>query len=83
MKRALAGISLVTLLSITVFGQSAGTTPTFELADVHLRAHTSNPTPFMTGTFSPAWTGNDYRDSYRWSTAPPAVVRPAIDTLLK
>src|SRR5260221_5189060 len=49
MKRALGGISLVALLSITVFGQSAGPPPTFELADVHLRAHTSNPTPFMTG----------------------------------
>jgi uncharacterized protein (TIGR03435 family) len=49
MKRAFAGISVAALLSITVLGQSAGTTPAFELADVHLRAHTSNPTPFMTG----------------------------------
>src|SRR5437773_7391726 len=49
MMRAVAGIGFVAFLSSSVFGQSAKPTPTFELADVHLRAHTSNPTPFMTG----------------------------------
>ena len=33
-----------------------------------------HPTPSMSGTFSPSWTGNDYLDRYRWSTAPPPVV---------
>ena len=42
-----------------------------------------SPTPFMSGTFSPAWTGNDRLDSYRWSTAPPpVVVYPPTDTVL-
>jgi len=43
-----------------------------------------NPTPFFTGTFSPAWTGNDYLDRYRWTTGAPAVVVwPESDSLLK
>jgi hypothetical protein len=43
-----------------------------------------HPTPFMSGTFSPSWTGNDYLDRYRWSTAaPPVVIRPESDSLLK
>jgi hypothetical protein len=43
-----------------------------------------NPTPFMTGTFSPSWSGNDYLDRYRWSTAsPPVVIRPESDSLAR
>jgi uncharacterized protein (TIGR03435 family) len=49
MMRPLAGLSLVTLLSTAAFGQSAETTPTFDVADVHVRTHTTNPTPFMSG----------------------------------
>jgi hypothetical protein len=41
-----------------------------------------HPTPSMSGTFSPSWTGNDYLDRYRWNTAPPpVVVRSASDLL--
>ena len=49
MMRPLAGLSFVTLLSTAAFGQSAQTTPTFDVADVHVRTHTTNPTPFMSG----------------------------------
>jgi uncharacterized protein (TIGR03435 family) len=49
MIRALAGIGLFVLLSSAVFGQPAETTPTFEVADVHVRARTTNPNPFMSG----------------------------------
>jgi uncharacterized protein (TIGR03435 family) len=49
MMRAFAGISFVALLSGVVFGQSTETTPRFEAADVHVRARTTNPNPFMTG----------------------------------
>src|SRR5262245_5220732 len=43
-----------------------------------------HPTPSMSGTFAPSWTGNDYLDRYRWSTAPPpVVVRSASDSLYK
>src|SRR5207247_1361654 len=43
-----------------------------------------NPTPFASGTFSPSWTGNDYLDRYRWSTAPPpVVVRVPYETIVK
>jgi hypothetical protein len=43
-----------------------------------------SPTPFMSGTFSPSWTGNDYLDRYRWYTAPPpVVVRSESDSLHK
>jgi hypothetical protein len=43
-----------------------------------------HPTPAMSGTFSPAWTGNDYLDRYRWSTAtPPVVIRPSSDSYYK
>jgi hypothetical protein len=43
-----------------------------------------HPTPFMSGTFAPAWTGNDYLDRYRWNTAPPpVVVRSADESLHK
>jgi uncharacterized protein (TIGR03435 family) len=49
MIRAFAGMTFVALLSIAVSGQTTGTTPTFEVADVHVRAHTTNPNPFMSG----------------------------------
>jgi uncharacterized protein (TIGR03435 family) len=50
MIRASAGISfVVALLSSAAFGQTPGPTPIFDVADVHVRAHTTNPTPFMSG----------------------------------
>ena len=49
MMRAFAGMTFVALLSIAGYGQTPGTTPTFDVADVHVRAHTTNPNPFMTG----------------------------------
>src|SRR5579862_6253759 len=49
MMRALAGISFAALLSGAAFGQNAEPTPTFDSADVHASAHTTNPNPFMTG----------------------------------
>ncbi len=43
-----------------------------------------HPTPSMSGTFSPSWTGNDYLDRNRWSTAtPPVVIRPSSDPFYK
>ena len=49
--RAFALLVLIGLLLRTAFGQLAPTvsTPTFETADVHASAHTTNPNPFMTG----------------------------------
>jgi uncharacterized protein (TIGR03435 family) len=47
MSRLLSGIGGAVLLSSVVFGQSAA--PTFDVADVHIRAHSNNPAPFMTG----------------------------------
>jgi uncharacterized protein (TIGR03435 family) len=49
MMRYFAGLSFVVLLSCWVSGQPAQTAPSFDAADVHVRAHTSNPNPFMTG----------------------------------
>ena len=49
MMRALAGLTFVLLLSGGAFGQSTATLPTFDVADVHVRAHSNNPAPFMTG----------------------------------
>jgi uncharacterized protein (TIGR03435 family) len=48
MMRSLAGISFVALLTQAVFGQASGVqnaapAPTFEIADVHVSAHVSNP----------------------------------------
>jgi uncharacterized protein (TIGR03435 family) len=45
--RAFVSIGLLALLSGAAFGQSADTPPNFEIADVHVRPHSSNP--FMTG----------------------------------
>lgn len=38
-----------------------------------------HPTPFMSLTPSPAWSGNDYYDRYRWQTGTPwwVVVEPS------
>jgi uncharacterized protein (TIGR03435 family) len=49
MMRGFASISFVALLSSAVFGQSTETTPTFDVADVHVRARTTNPNPFPSG----------------------------------
>src|ERR1035438_10059525 len=43
MMRAFAGMSLIAILSSAVFGQAVETTPTFELADVHVSPHTLTP----------------------------------------
>jgi uncharacterized protein (TIGR03435 family) len=43
MTRAVAGVSLIALLSSSVFGQAAETRPTFDIADVHVSAHVANP----------------------------------------
>jgi len=49
--RAFALLAFIGLLSSTAFGQLtlSVSTPTFETADVHASAHTTNPNPFMTG----------------------------------
>ena len=49
--RAFALLVFMGLLSRTASGQLAlsVSTPTFETADVHASAHTTNPNPFMTG----------------------------------
>jgi len=49
MHRALCGLLLAILCSVAIVGQSPAPAPAFDLADVHIRARTSNPTPFMSG----------------------------------
>ena len=49
MMKSFAGLSFVVLLAGAVLGQSSSTAPSFDVADVHVRAHSSNPTPYMTG----------------------------------
>src|SRR5262249_59125336 len=49
MLRIFAGLLLATLLSAAVLGQAPAPGPAFDVADVHVRARTSNPTPFMSG----------------------------------
>src|SRR3979490_2520851 len=49
MMRGFASISFVALLSSAVFGRSPETTPTLDVADVHVRARTTNPNPFPSG----------------------------------
>jgi uncharacterized protein (TIGR03435 family) len=49
MLRVSAGLLLATLWPVALFGQTPAPAPAFDLADVHVRARTSNPTPFMSG----------------------------------
>jgi uncharacterized protein (TIGR03435 family) len=49
MQRVVTALSFVVVVSAAVSGQSPLTTPTFDAADVHVRSHTSNPNPYMTG----------------------------------
>jgi uncharacterized protein (TIGR03435 family) len=42
MRRALASVGLLALLVGPAFGQTTGSAPSFDAAEVHLRAHTSN-----------------------------------------
>ena len=42
MRRALASVGLLALLVGPAFGQTAGSAPSFDAAEVHLRARTSN-----------------------------------------
>src|SRR4051794_30603450 len=49
MTRVLASLGFVALLSALVVGQSAGPAPSFDLADLHVRPHSSNPNPQMSG----------------------------------
>jgi hypothetical protein len=42
MKRALAGVGLLALLVGPAFGQTAGSSPSFDAAEEHLRTRTSN-----------------------------------------
>src|SRR5580765_2797697 len=55
MRHALGAVGVLALFSVAVFGQAANTPTTaassanFDVADVHVRAHSSNPAPFMTG----------------------------------
>jgi uncharacterized protein (TIGR03435 family) len=50
MRRAFTAIGVVLVLSSSAaFGQSAGPAPAFDVADVHLRPHSNNPQPFMSG----------------------------------
>jgi uncharacterized protein (TIGR03435 family) len=50
MRRAFTAIGVVLVLSSSAaLGQSAGPAPAFDVADVHLRPHSNNPQPFMSG----------------------------------
>jgi uncharacterized protein (TIGR03435 family) len=49
MMRAFSGIGVAALLSSAVFAQSTQTAPAFDVADVHVRALTRNPSPFPSG----------------------------------
>jgi uncharacterized protein (TIGR03435 family) len=49
MRRTLTAIGALALASSAAFGQSAATAPAFDVADVHLRPHSNNPQPFMSG----------------------------------
>jgi uncharacterized protein (TIGR03435 family) len=42
-------LGLVALLSTVVLAQSGASAPAFVIADVHVRPHSSDPNPFMTG----------------------------------
>src|ERR1700704_1376925 len=48
MRRVFATVGLVALLSSAAFAQSAEA-PRFDAADIHIRAHSNNPAPFMSG----------------------------------
>src|SRR5439155_12340049 len=49
MSRAFGSLILVVLVSAGVFGQSAGSAPSFDVADVHVRPYSTTSTPNMTG----------------------------------
>jgi uncharacterized protein (TIGR03435 family) len=49
MLRAFCGLLLATSWSAVIVGQAPAAAPAFELADVHVRARTSNPSPFWSG----------------------------------
>ncbi len=49
MRRLHVGLGLVALLSTVVLAQSTASAPAFVIADVHVRPHSSDPNPFMTG----------------------------------
>jgi uncharacterized protein (TIGR03435 family) len=49
MLRGSAGLLLASVWSVALFGQAPAPVPAFDLADVHVRAPTSNPSPFMSG----------------------------------
>src|SRR4051812_16647130 len=43
------GIALAAVWSVATSGQAPAPSALFDIADVHVRAHTSNSTPFVTG----------------------------------
>src|SRR5262245_31098208 len=47
--RAIAGVGIAFVLAATVYGQSAPAGPSFDIADVHVRTLSSNPSPSMAG----------------------------------
>jgi len=49
MSRAFGSLILVALVSASVLGQSAGSAPSFDVADVHVRPYSTTSTPNMTG----------------------------------
>src|SRR6266478_2104508 len=49
MRRAVAAVGLIVVVSCPTFGQSPETTATFAVADLHVRPPSRNPNPFMTG----------------------------------
>jgi uncharacterized protein (TIGR03435 family) len=49
MRCALRGIGVIALFSTVVFGQSGSATPSFDVADVHVRPHSSNASPNRSG----------------------------------
>ncbi len=49
MRRASAAVGIVALLSGPALGAQSTEAPRFDAADVHIRAHSNNPAPFMSG----------------------------------
>ncbi len=51
MRVLFARLSVAALLSTGLVAQAPGPSPSFDVVDVHIRPHSTNPFPFMTGGF--------------------------------
>ena len=49
MRRAFAAVGIVALLSGPALAAQSTEAPRFDAADIHIRAHSNNPAPFMSG----------------------------------